>query len=228
MTNPIPLRLNFARQAMLAVCTAIACVAPVAIGMWNAPPSRAQSRSAPAGFEVASVKANHSTDQPDSNFPLGPGDVYVRNGGYLSATGFPLSTYISFAYKIVGNQGQFLAPQLPDWANTDRYDIRARAQSDPGKDGMRLMMRSLLADRFKLKVHYEDREVPVFAFVLAKAGATGPALRPRSEEHTSELQSRFGISYAAFCLIKKMPDEHPHFPHSHQLTPPHKCRDYNS
>jgi uncharacterized protein (TIGR03435 family) len=44
---------------------------------------------------------------------------------------------------------------------------------------MRLMMRSLLADRFKLAIRYENREVPVFAFVLAKSGKTGPQLRPR-------------------------------------------------
>jgi uncharacterized protein (TIGR03435 family) len=127
-------------------------------------------------FEVASIKPNKSADQPYSNFPLGPGDVYIRNGGYLSATGFPLITYLSFAYKIIGNQGQYLAPQLPEWAKTERFDIQARAQSDPGKDGMRLMMRALLAERFKLVLHYEEREVPVFAFVLAKSGKLGPDL----------------------------------------------------
>jgi uncharacterized protein (TIGR03435 family) len=127
------------------------------------------------------VKANTSNDPPNSNFPLGPGDVYVKNGGYFSATGFPLQLYISFAYKMLGNQGQYLAPQLPDWAKTDRYDIQARAQGNPSKDEMRAMMRSLLADRFKLKVHYDDRDVPVFAFVMAKTGETGPELRPHAE-----------------------------------------------
>jgi uncharacterized protein (TIGR03435 family) len=47
---------------------------------------------------------------------------------------------------------------------------------------MRLMMRSLLADRFKLAIHYENREVPVFAFVLSKSGKTGPKLQPHSDE----------------------------------------------
>jgi uncharacterized protein (TIGR03435 family) len=142
----------------------------------------AQSNNAPAPkFDVASIKPNQSNDPPTSNFPLGPGDVYARNGGLLSATGFPLITYISFAYKIIGNQGQYLAPQLPDWAKTERYDIQARAEHDPGKDGMRLMMRSLLAERCKLVMHYEDREVPVFAFVLVKGGKTGPELHPHQE-----------------------------------------------
>ena len=132
-------------------------------------------------FEVASVKPNKSNGPPNSNFPLGPGDVYVRNGGFFSASGFPLSLYIAFAYKMIGNQGQFFDPQLPDWARAEHFDIQARAAGDPGKDDMRMMMRSLLADRFKLAVHYEEREVPVFAFVLAKPGKTGPQLRPHSD-----------------------------------------------
>lgn len=130
-------------------------------------------------FEVASVKLNKSGDQPNSNFPLGPGEVYVRNGGLFSATGIPLVTYISFAYKLNGNQS--LSSQLPDWAMSERYDIQARAQGDPGKDGMRLMMRDLLADRFKLATHYETREAPVLACVLVKSGKLGPQLRPHTD-----------------------------------------------
>ena len=64
-------------------------------------------------FEVASVKPSKPGAQSNSNFPLGPGDVYVPNGGYFSATGFPLVTYIFFAYKMAGNQAQsLLAPEL--------------------------------------------------------------------------------------------------------------------
>ena len=133
-------------------------------------------------FEVASVKPNRSNSPPASNFPLGPGDVYVRNGGLFSATGFPLIIYISFAYKMIGNQEQYLLPQLPDWAKIQRFDIQAHASGDPGKDQMRLMMRALLADRFQLRIRFERREVPVLAFTLAKAGKTGPQLRHRANQ----------------------------------------------
>src|SRR5580704_13104061 len=72
-------------------------------------------------FEVASVKANKSSDPAsNSTFPLGPGSVYISNGGRFSATGFPLATYIAFAYKLMGNQLQSL--RLPDWVMTDRFD----------------------------------------------------------------------------------------------------------
>src|SRR5215472_1610339 len=141
----------------------------------------AQTASVGPKFEVASVKSNRSSDQSNSNIPLGPGDVYVKNGGFFSASGFPLATYILFAYKMSGNMAQYLLPQLPDWAKAEPFDIQARADHDPGKDGMRMMMRSLLAERFKLAIDYEDREMPVFAFVLAKSGRTGPQLRQHDE-----------------------------------------------
>jgi uncharacterized protein (TIGR03435 family) len=128
-------------------------------------------------FDVASVKPNKSADRPYSNFPLGPGNVYVPNGGYFTATNLPLVTYIFFAYRIMGNQQQYLLPQLPGWVTSDKFDIQARAASNPGKDEMRLMMRSLLADRFGLAIHHETREVPVLALVLSKPGKLGPQLQ---------------------------------------------------
>ena len=98
----------------------------------------------------------------NSSFPLGPGDAYTPNGGYFAATNFPLVTYIAFAWKLLGNQLQALIAQAPPWVSAERFDITARAGKDPGKDGMRLMMRSLLADKFKLVVHNDTREVPAF------------------------------------------------------------------
>ena len=48
----------------------------------------------------------------------------------------------------------------------------------------RLMIQSLLADRFKLTMHYEMRELPEYALVVAKSGKTGPQLRPHSDSTT--------------------------------------------
>jgi len=155
-------------------------IRPAAVLALSIPLSLAAQPAAAPRFEVAAVKLNHSSDPPASNFPLGPGDVYIRNGGLFNATGFPLSTYILFAYKVIGNQAQYLLPQLPDWAKSERFDIQARVAGDPGKDQMRLMMRSLLANRFQLAIRYEQREVPVFAFILTKSGETGPQLRPHA------------------------------------------------
>ena len=109
--------------------------------------AQAQTNTEKMEFDVASVKQNKSDGASISNFPLGPGAVYVPNGGLFSATGFPLATYIAFAYKLTGNDAQSLPSQLPGWATTDRFDIQARVQGNPSKDQMRLMMRSLLGDR---------------------------------------------------------------------------------
>lgn len=89
-----------------------------------------------------------------------------------------LTNSVLLAYKVLGNQGQYLVPQFPAWATSERFDIQARPQGSPGKDEMRLMMRALLADRFKLAVHYETHDLPVFAYVLAKPGKPGPQLQP--------------------------------------------------
>jgi uncharacterized protein (TIGR03435 family) len=147
--------------------------------------SAAQASTAtghPLAFDVASVRANKSDAPPYANFPLGPGDVYVPNGGYFAATNQPLAVYILFAYKVKGNQAQALIPQLPGWVTSDRFDIQARAEGNPSKDEMREMMRSLLADRFRLAIRTEEREVPVLAAVLVKPGKTGPNLRMHRDD----------------------------------------------
>jgi uncharacterized protein (TIGR03435 family) len=132
---------------------------------------------APPAFEVASVKTTPPDGQTSFNFPLGPGDAYTPNGGYFNATGVTLSQYIGFAYKLVGYPVTYLASQYPAWVTTERFDIQARAQGNPGKDQMRMMMRALLAERFKLAMHEDQREIPVAALVLAKPGKLGPQIQ---------------------------------------------------
>jgi len=69
-------------------------------------------------------------------------------------------TYISFAYKLAlsPEQVRSMAAGLPKWFPTDLFDIEARAEGDPTKDQMRLMMQSLLADRFRLALHFETHK----------------------------------------------------------------------
>jgi uncharacterized protein (TIGR03435 family) len=157
------------RSAILCFCL---------LGITCSMTAQTAQQSPRVSFDIISVKPNHSENaQSRSNFPLGPGDVYVTNGGYFTATNFPLATYIFFAYKVMGNDLAALSKQLPDWASTERFDITARTDGDPSKDTkdqMRLMMRSLLADRFGLVTHYETRESSVFGLLLIKPGKTGP------------------------------------------------------
>lgn len=139
-----------------------------------------------ATFDVASIKpdtAAQSQQTVHSNIPLGPMDMYAPTGGRLDAANYPLLVYMDFAYKLTSFQIQDLVKQLPKWANTDRYDIQAKAESgNPTKDQIRLMMQALLAERFKLAVHYETKQMPVMALVLDKPGKLGPHLRAHVED----------------------------------------------
>lgn len=139
-------------------------------------------------FDVISVKADYPETETRTNSPLGPGDVYVKTGGHFAAQGFPLATYISFAFRLLGSELEAVAAQLPGWALNDHFSIEARTDGDPAKDTkdqMRLMMRSLLTERFGLKSHYETRGTPIFAVTLAKAGKLGRQLRQHSEADSS-------------------------------------------
>ena len=150
--------------------------------------ARGLSAQAPAGvrmaFDVASVKPDMSDAPASSRFPLGPGDGYAP-GGFFSATNQPLVVYLRFAYKL----GQSDLPGLPAWVYNERFDIEARAQGSPTKDHMRLMMQSLLADRFKLIMHAQKQTKPVFNLVVAKAGKTGPQLHAHSENDSCSTAS---------------------------------------
>jgi uncharacterized protein (TIGR03435 family) len=150
-------------------------------------------------FDVASVRQNKSDDRPSSTFSLDngnvystvdKGDVFTPRGSYFAATNQPLWHYIAFAYNLSGteelalrfNYFAGLSSKAPTWVtggfdvSADRFDITARSDGRPTKDQMRLMMQALLADRFKLIVHRETRQAPVFALVLRKPGQAGPEL----------------------------------------------------
>lgn len=129
-------------------------------------------------FDVESVKPNTSDAPASSRYPLGPGDAYVPNGNVFAATNQALIVYLRFAHKL----GQSDLLGLPGWVYNDRFDIEARAQGSPTKDQVRLMMQSLLADRFKLTTHTETRTKPVFDLVVAKKGKIGPQLRAHSDD----------------------------------------------
>ena len=131
-------------------------------------------------FEVASVKPNSAEPSPSNvstNVPLGDGDYYVPNGGLFTATNMPLFNYIMFAYKVSDSQSGILRSQVPKWVLSERFDIQARAAGNPTKDQMRLMMQTLLVDRFKLSMHRETRQLPVFVLVQSRPGKTGPQLQ---------------------------------------------------
>jgi uncharacterized protein (TIGR03435 family) len=144
-------------------------------------------------FEVASVRENKSGGRSYSNFSLDNGNAYFiihkndkldLSGTLFSAKNQPLMRYIIFAYKLSGTQElalrfdyfKGLELHVPAWVKDGGYDIEARAPQPATKDQLRLMMQNLLDERFKLHVHWETREAPVFALVLEKPMKLGPQL----------------------------------------------------
>jgi uncharacterized protein (TIGR03435 family) len=131
-----------------------------------------------AAFEVATVKRNTSA----------PGNSLLRRlpGGRLTATNMPVRPMITFAYGLA----QYQLVGGPSWITNDAFDIVAKMEGDPapsppgsGADPMQLALRGLLADRFKLKVHRETREMDIYALVMAKpGGAPGPSLKPSTAD----------------------------------------------
>ena len=85
---------------------------------------------------------------------------------------------------------------MPKWVTTQKFTVLARAAGNVAtKDQMRLMMQSLLADRFKLVVHFERPEVPVLALRLDKQGKLGINLHPHAEGPSCDLPvSRHGLA----------------------------------
>ncbi|MDP9051906.1 MAG: TIGR03435 family protein [Acidobacteriota bacterium] len=127
-------------------------------------------------FEVASVRQNKTGGKSSMNVDPTPFDSFTPTGGLYVARNVGLAEFVAFAYKLTNRQLASFESQVP-WSLEDLFDIEARAEGNPTKDQYRLMMQSLLADRFKLVVHFETRDVPVYALVLAKPGKLGPQLR---------------------------------------------------
>jgi len=155
----------------------------------SAPDDWEKAAGGEMAFDAASVKQSESglpqpdgRNMPNSNIPMNDRDNRLSTGGFFSATNMPLSSYIGFAYKLPFTQIGPLSSQLPNWAIQDRFDIEARAQGNPTKDQMRLMLQALLADRFKLAVHFETRQIPVYELALIKPNALGPQLRPHPND----------------------------------------------
>ena len=122
-------------------------------------------------FEVASIKRNLSGDHSSGS--------RTTPGGRLAITNEPLREIIQGAY----GQNDLLVVGGPGWIDSDRWDISAIGRSGSADEPTRLMMQSLLADRFKLVAHMEKRDQPVFALVLARSDRRlGPNIHPSSVE----------------------------------------------
>jgi uncharacterized protein (TIGR03435 family) len=113
-------------------------------------------------FEVVSVKPNKmgNAGGEGSNresVQAFPGSLAMRN--------VTLITCLRWAYGVRDFQ-----ISGPSWMGTERYDISAKAAGAASEEQMRIMLQAVLAERFKMALRRESKELPVYALVTAKKG----------------------------------------------------------
>jgi uncharacterized protein (TIGR03435 family) len=168
------------RQIGRVAAILVAFVASPRLGRLQAQAPAGNARS--IAFEVASIKQNTSRDAMES--------VSLQPGGGLRMTGFRLQTLVRVAYA----SGTTLTPEQvvggPAWIRSDRFDIVAKAEGDllfdvEGRRPARViaMLKTLIEDRFGVRVHTTSRTIPAFGLRLARRdGRLGPQLSESKAE----------------------------------------------
>jgi uncharacterized protein (TIGR03435 family) len=134
------------------------------------------STTAPA-FDVASVKPSQHLVGPDYNNQLSysPTGIIARN--------VTLKRLVAEAYQLQLNQ-----VLGPSWLDKNEYDIEARSAGAGTREQHALMLRSLLAERFRLVQHSETREMRVYELLIGKSG---PKIRPISDGENPTARAGF-------------------------------------
>jgi bla regulator protein BlaR1 len=186
--------LTIAGVIELAGPTAALTTAQDVIQLRNAPPEAAPPQApapttGPLQFEVASIKPNRSGG--------GQVSIGIQPGGRLTATNVTVRELIRLAYQV--QPFQILGG--PAWLNSDRFDVQAKAEAEfppgapltpgSGPGVPQRMLQGLLADRFKLVVRPETREMPTYDLVLARRdGSLGDKLKASSIDCASIAAAR--------------------------------------
>ena len=174
------------KKALLTTAGAIAFIAPIAVGAQNPP---AQARDLPPAatlpsFEEASIRPNVTEGRGGRGGQFQPTRWVSQN--------VTLKTILKNTFARQGAGGPTTALPLldsqviggPDWLDTDKFDVIATTPAathpTPPPQSRQMALR-LLLDRFKLKAHWETRELPVYVLSKARAdGTLGPGLTPTS------------------------------------------------
>jgi uncharacterized protein (TIGR03435 family) len=130
---------------------------------------------APPAFEAASIKRHNDPNPRNMAFQVLP-------SGRVHIVGLPLYMIISMAYELPFQSATERLSGGPGWVKSETYDIEATAgtmppdlTSEARAHRMKLMLRTLLAERFHLQVRKEAKEMPVYTLSVAK---NGPKLAP--------------------------------------------------
>lgn len=183
------LKLGVRRKLLLAVAGFLAIAVPIGFGLANGRPVQANVAQTQASSQEAKTAAAMPKFEVVSIKPTKPGMVgsgMETPPGRFSATNVLVKSLIAFAYNYHQPGLTLLNYQIlggPKWINSARFDIDAKVEDslveqdekkmlpqNEWQDQVRLRLQAMLADRFKLKVTQETKELPIYALVVAKHG----------------------------------------------------------
>jgi uncharacterized protein (TIGR03435 family) len=172
MSEQITRKLDFGRKLLLCAASILVVTAPILGGALYLTPSplssQTQNRIAAAPtYATVSIRPNNSGGDRNT-LMFGPDQFISKNAS--------LQQVIRAAYGVEDDRIE----GAPDWLSSEKYDVEAKEASfgsddpsasfDQSVSKQKRMLQALLADRLKLAVHHETREIPVYALVLAKDG----------------------------------------------------------
>jgi uncharacterized protein (TIGR03435 family) len=145
--------------------------------------------AADPAFEAVSIKPNvTASDRVDFGPPA---------GARFTATNVSLRMLIMRAYKVKN----FEVSGGPGWMNSDRYDVAtSTAEGNISEAQFKLMLQSLLADRFQVRVHRETKQMPVYVLLPAKNGTRLPQAAEACIEHDAPQPSTPMIPCGGFFM----------------------------
>jgi uncharacterized protein (TIGR03435 family) len=160
------------QKGLLAAAGLTALAVPIASGTLTVRVVAAQTPAAPVvGFESASVKRNNSAE--------GRVSMRIMPGGAYEALNVTVRSMIQQAWQMQ----DFQVVGGPDWLATQRIDILAKSPEGAGPADLMPRMRTLLEERFTLKVKRETRDAAVYALVLARDDKQlGSSIKPNPAE----------------------------------------------
>jgi uncharacterized protein (TIGR03435 family) len=116
-------------------------------------------------YEVASVKPNQPSGDGRLFLIGGRGGPGTPDPGQVTYTGMTVKLLLTIAYDV--KQYQVTGP---GWIDSERYDIMAKIPEGATKEDARVMLQNLLAERFKLTLHHETKDFPLYELTVAKGG----------------------------------------------------------
>ena len=187
MTEHVVRKLDFSRKLILSTAGVLALALPLAFGLANATPGRAQSQDMASGQNDSALGAfSIKPSQAPTQMPTYAGSntrmvkmMYGPDG--FMAGNVTMKAIIQEAYGVQANQ----IFGGPDWLDSATYDVTAKPdQSDQSKDGppnpseSRRVLQAMLAGRLKLTLHSETRDLSSYALEVVDGGSKLQRAKP--------------------------------------------------